>query len=344
MIEVIKIKNNRFFYLDQKELPFKEIYREVKSLKDAYIAIKELRVRGAPLIGVFAGYCIAFLSYRFSNKKDIFLKQFKKTINYLKKSRPTAKNLFWALERLEKIVFINKDEDPKEIKELIINEAYKIHQEDISLCEKIAHFGVSLINDGDCILTHCNTGYLATSGIGTALGIIYKAKELNKKIEVYATETRPVLQGARLTIWELSKNHISCKLITDNMAGYLMQKNRINKIFVGADRVSLNGDVANKIGTYSLAVLAKYHNIPFYVVCPFNTFDLEIKDGSSIPIEERDPDEVRRVLNRYITVKNIKVYNPSFDITPNNLISALITDKGIIYPPYNENIKKYEIK
>ncbi|MBU1122191.1 MAG: S-methyl-5-thioribose-1-phosphate isomerase [Candidatus Omnitrophota bacterium] len=340
-MKAVDVKNNQLFYLDQTKLPLKEVWRQCKNLREGFVAIKQLRVRGAPLIGVFAAYCMAQSAKKFSLQKRRFLAQFKEGINYLKTSRPTAVNLSWALDRMERVVFDNREESLSKIKSSLFKEAVAIHKEDIGLCRKMAEFGVKLIKKGDRILTHCNAGALATGGDGTAVAVIYKAHKVYKDIKVYADETRPLLQGARLTAWELQKNNVPCTLICDNMAAYLMQKGTIDKIFVGADRIASNGDAANKIGTYSLAVVAKYHKVPFYVVAPFSTFDLTLKNGNQIPIEERADDEVRTVLGKVaIAPKDIPTVNPAFDVTPNKLITAIVTDKGIIYPSFIKNIKK----
>jgi methylthioribose-1-phosphate isomerase len=340
-MEAIIFKNNRLFYLDQTKLPIKEIWRECKSLKDGFRVIKELRIRGAPLIGVFSAYCICIAMKNFSLNKEKFLKEFKEATQFLKKSRPTAVNLFWALERLEKVVEDSRDKRVEEIKKIILKETKIIHQEDIQLCERMANFGVKLIKPGDRILTHCNTGFLATAGRGTALGVIFKAHQVYKNIKVYVDETRPLLQGARLSCWELMKKKIPCTLICDNTAAYLMQKKEIDKVFVGADRITREGDVANKIGTYNLAVLSFYHKIPFYVVAPFSSFDLKIKKGKDIVIEERDEGEVKKILKKVeIAPRKVKAVNFAFDITPHYLITAIVTDRGIIRSPFKENIKK----
>lgn len=338
----IKFKNKRLFYLDQTKLPLKEVWKECKGLNSGYKAIKELQVRGAPLIGVFSAYCL-YLQFKSKplNKKK-FLMEFQKVVKQLKSCRPTAVNLAWALQRLEKIVLNNKDKSVFLIKELILKEAEVIHREDVKLCRKIGEYGAKLISKGDSVLTHCNAGLLATSGEGTALSVIYNANKIHKNIKVYADETRPLLQGARLTAWELAKNKIPVKVICDNMAASLMQKSKINKVIVGADRIAANGDTANKIGTYGLAVLANYHKIPFYVAAPFSTFDLSLRSGELIPIEERKKDEVRKVVNKvHITPLEMDVCNPAFDVTPAKLITAIISDKGIIYPPFTKNITKF---
>jgi methylthioribose-1-phosphate isomerase len=340
-MQALKFKNNRLFYIDQTKLPLKEVWRQCKSLKQGYTAIKELQVRGAPLIGVFAAYCICVSLKSFSSKKDVFLRQVLAALCYLGNARPTAVNLSWALDRLERAALGNKEKGLVQLKQAIIKEAKSIHSEDISLCKSMAYHGVKLIKKGDGVLTHCNTGFLATSGEGTALAVISKAHRVSEDIMVYVDETRPLLQGARLTAWELMKSKVPCTLISDNMAAYLMYKKKIDKVFVGADRIAANGDTANKIGTYNVAVLAKYHKIPFYVVAPFSTFDLSLRSGRQIPIEQRNADEVRVILGKLrIAPADMKVFNPAFDVTPHKLITAIVSDKGIIYPPYKANIKK----
>ncbi len=338
-MQAIEIKKGKLFYLDQTKLPLEELWAKCASITDGYSAIKALKVRGAPLIGVFSAYCIAATAEKIPEK--IFFTQLAKNIKYLKESRPTAINLAWALKRIESIVCQNKNKPIPFIKKLIFKEAKEIHKEDVNLCRSIADYGVKLIKKGDTLLTHCNTGFLATSGEGTALAAIFKANKIHKNIKVYVDETRPLLQGARLTAWELEKKRVPHVLISDNMAAYLMQKGKVDKIFIGADRIVANGDIANKIGSYSLAVVAKYHKVPFYVAAPQSTFDLKLKNLHEIPIEERNPDEVRTVLGKMpISHKNVKVFNPAFDTVPNNLITAIVSDKGIIYPPYSKNIKK----
>ena len=339
----IIFKNKRLYYLDQTKLPAREVYRECKSLAEGYGAIKSLRVRGAPLIGVFAAYSV-YISMRDFNAKDkkSFLKYFDRVVKHLKSSRPTAVNLFWALDRISKAVYFSKDKDVGKLKNIILKQAETIHFEDINLCLKMAKAGLKLIKSKDRILTHCNTGFLATSGQGTALAVIYEANRKYKNIRVYADETRPLLQGARLTAWELHKRGVDVTVVTDGMAAYLMQQKRIDKIFVGADRIAANGDTANKIGTYSIAVIAKYHKLPFYVVAPSTTFDLSAKAGCGILIEQRASDEVRTILGKVrIVPRKVKTYNPAFDITPHKLISAIVTDRGLIYPPFKKNIRKF---
>ncbi|MDD4954436.1 MAG: S-methyl-5-thioribose-1-phosphate isomerase [Candidatus Omnitrophica bacterium] len=337
----IKFRKSKLYYLDQTKLPQKEVWKQCRNISEGFSAIKELKVRGAPLIGVFAAYCVAVYAKNLNLAKDKFIKEIAKSIEELKACRPTAVNLAWALTELKDTLLKNSNKNTAAIRKALLDEAQKIYRQDIELCNRMAEFGIKLIKSGDTILTHCNAGFLATAGEGTALSLIYKANAVYKNIKVYADETRPLLQGARLTAWELSKRKINCTLICDNMAAYLMQKGKIDKILVGADRIAASGDTANKIGTYSVAVAANYHKVPFYVVAPFSTFDLSIPTGSRIPIEERDPQEVRTVLGKIgIAPENIKVFNPAFDVTPAKLITAIVSDRGVIYPPYNKNIKK----
>ncbi|MCP4652793.1 MAG: S-methyl-5-thioribose-1-phosphate isomerase [Candidatus Omnitrophica bacterium] len=337
----IKFKNNKLFYIDQTMLPEKEVWRKCSGLSSGFRAIKDLEIRGAPLIGVFAALCLYTVANDLTFSKGRFLKYLDNAINKLKSSRPTAVNLFWALDRIKGVIDANKNKDVAQIKKAILKEAQAICNEDVKLCHNMGEHGAKLVNKGDKLLTHCNAGSLATAGSGTALAVFYRACAQGKKIKVYADETRPLLQGGRLTMWELQKHKVDCTLICDNMAAFMMQKGEIDKVFLGADRIAANGDAANKIGTYSVAISAKYHKIPFYVVAPFSTFDLTLKTGESIPIEERKPLEVQTVLGKMrIAPNNAKVRNPAFDVTPNKLITAIVTDRGVIYPPFAKNIKK----
>lgn len=317
-------KKDTLYVLDQRFLPHKEIWVKCKNYRDVADIIKKMVVRGAPLIGVVAGYGVYL-----GAKEGKFYQAYKE----LKNTRPTAKNLFFALERMRKVY-----EEKKDVLS-VLKEAKKIEEEDRILCNKIGEFGEKLIKKNFKVLTHCNAGSLATAGIGTALGVIRKAK---KKIKmVWVDETRPYLQGSRLTAWELEKEKIPYKIICDNMAGFLMRKGEVDCVIVGADRIARNGDTANKIGTYSLSVLAKYHKIPFYVAAPYSTFDLTLKDGSEIPIEERSEKEVKEIQGKKITPIKAKVFNPAFDVTPHNLITAIITEKGIIRNPDKSKICKF---
>ena len=340
-VETVKWTNEKIRLIDQTLLPRRLKYIYCGDIKTLWRAIRILQVRGAPAIGVAAGFGVALAAK--SSKANSFKKLEKdvmKAISYLKTSRPTAVNLFWALERMKKTLYSNKNKSVSRIKNTLLNEAQVIFKEDRLMCRSMGSFGSKLIKKGDTILTVCNAGALATSDYGTALGVIYKAKAQGKRVKVYACETRPLLQGARLTTWELLRSGVDTTLICDNMAATLMRQKRIDKILVGADRIAGNGDTANKIGTYNLAVLAKYHKVPFYVVAPSSSFDLSLESGSGIPIEERNPDEVKEVLGKKSAPEKVKAYNPAFDVTPNALIAAIITEKGILKKPYIKSLKK----
>lgn len=340
-VETITWKNGKVRYVDQTLLPSKLKFVDCGDIRRLWKAIKRLEVRGAPAIGI-AGALGVILGIKDSKAKNFnsFYREVESSCKYLASSRPTAVNLFWALARMECAATLNKDKSIVEIKRLMLAEALRILDEDKKSCRAMARYGAGLVKSGDTILTHCNAGGLATADYGTALGVLFEAKQQGKRIHVYADETRPLLQGARLTVWELMHEGIDTTLICDNMAASLMEKGKIDKIFVGADRIASNGDAANKIGTYNLAVLAKYHKVPFYVVAPLSTFDLRIKTGINIPIEERDGNEVRSIGGKFVAPKKVKVYNPAFDVTPNKLITAIITDKGILRKPYTEKLRK----
>ena len=327
--------------IDQTRLPKELKYIYCRDLGCLWEAIKALRVRGAPALGITAAFGV-LLSLKFFKGND--LNHFRSYIEgvsfYIGSSRPTAVNLFNALTRMKNVVLGEKKNSVARLKILLKAEAFKIYEEDRQVCRKMADFGAKLIKSKDSIMTVCNAGALATADYGTALGVMYKAKENGKKFKVYACETRPLLQGARLTAWELLREKIPTTLICDNMAATLMKQRKINAIFAGADRIASNGDTANKIGTYNLAVLAGYHSIPFYIVAPKSSFDIRIKSGEEIPIEERSAQEVRYFCQQLIAPKNVSVYNPAFDVTDHRLITAIITEKGIIYPPFEKNIKK----
>ena len=338
--DTIRWKNGKVELIDQRILPQKVKYVRCTTDKDMYHAIKDMIVRGAPAIGVAGAYG-AYLGVRGirTKNKSMFKKALEKTIKLLGSARPTARNLFWALERMKSVSEKNiENTEVPQLKEKLLKEAHEILKEDVKICRKIGENGRKLFSKRSSVLTHCNAGALATAGHGTALGIIFSSR---KKISmVYADETRPRLQGARLTIWELTKNKIPVTLICDNMAASLMAEGKIDMVIVGADRIASNGDTANKIGTYNAAVAAKYHKIPFYVAAPFSTFDLSLKTGKEIPIEERSPEEVRVVEGSSITVKNVRVENPAFDVTPAKLITAIITERGVIKNPAKDRIKK----
>jgi len=342
MLKTIEWKNNRIIFLDQKRLPLEEKYVETDDYRVIAEAIRSLRLRGAPLIGVSAafGVCLGAIE-GLRNHPDHYYQFLEKVDQSLRITRPTAVNLFWALNRIKKIWKDAKEQRlvPEICTERLIQEAMLIHEEDSRINQQISQHGAQLIENNDKILTHCNAGALACSAWGTALGVIYWAvAQEGKTVVVYADETRPLLQGARLTAFELLKNDIPVTLITDNMAGYLMAKGRVDKIIVGADRIALNGDTANKIGTYSLAVLASYHKIPFYVAAPLSTVDEKLLCGNDIPIEERKPEEVLHLYQDRTAPIGVEAWNPAFDLTPNQLIRAIITEKGILYPPFEKKL------
>src|SRR3989338_6222197 len=341
-IRTIEWKKNVIKIIDQTKLPLTFKYVYIKDIKTLWRAIRSMQIRGAPALGSAAGLGV-YLAVKDSQAKNFpeFNKELDNAVYYIASSRPTARNLFWALERMVKVARENKDKPISRIKKLIFNEADKIIQEDRAACRKIGYFGAKLIKENNTILTICNAGILATIDYGTALGVIYRASEDGKKIKVFACETRPMLQGARLTSWELNKNNIDVTLITDSMAATLMKAGKIDKVIAGADRIAQNGDSANKIGTYSLAVLCRYHKIPFYIAAPISTFDSKIKTGKDIPIEERKGRELKELFfKQAIAPAQVKVFNPAFDVTPNDLITAIITDKGIIKAPYGKNISR----
>ncbi len=324
--------------LDQSKLPHDESFIDLIGYQDVALAIREMKVRGAPAIGIAAAYGIALgaQSTRAENK-DEFLSQLDQLMQTLVSTRPTAVNLFRATSRMRKAATGN---NIPEIRATLISEAKQIHQEEIEATRRLSQLGAELIKDGFTILTHCNAGPLATGGYGTALGIITAAKEQGKRISVFADETRPLLQGARLTVWELEQEAIPVTLITDSMAGYFMNQGKIDLVIVGADRIAANGDVANKIGTYTLAVLAKENSIPFCVAAPTSTIDLSLPSGAEIPIEQRHPAEITRIQGIRITPEGTNVANPAFDVTPHTYISAIITEKGIIREPYLDGLER----
>jgi len=334
--KAIEWLEGRLRILDQSKLPGEQIFAGLDNYQDVVVAIKEMRVRGAPAIGVAAAYGIALGASGIKTAdKDEFLTQLNQVIQAFAASRPTAVNLFQAINRMKKAA---RGDSIAEIKTLLVNEAKHIHQEEVTSTRKLSQLGAGLIKDGFTLLTHCNAGPLATAGYGTALGVIKAAKEQGKKVSVFVTETRPLLQGARLTAWELKQEGIPVTLITDSMAGYFMQQRKIDCVIVGADRVAANGDVANKIGTYTLAVLAKENKIPFYVAAPTSTIDLSLSSGDKIPIEERSPEEITHIQGVPITPEGIRAANPAFDTTPHSYITAIITEKGIIREPYGKKL------
>jgi S-methyl-5-thioribose-1-phosphate isomerase len=326
------------YALDSSRLPHRESWLKLRSARQVASAIRRMRIRGAPLIGVAAAYGLALEALRYRGSDIEKLKgRIVRASEQLRLARPTGRNLGWAVDRCLKVA--GEAGTVEDLRKRLLEEAGKIAEEDVETNLRIARNGLELVRDGDRILTHCNTGGLGTVEYGTALGIIRLAWEEGRRISVLATETRPLLQGARLTAWELRKYGVPFRLICDSMAGYVMLKRLVDKVLVGADRILATGHVANKIGTLTLAVLAKHHGVPFYVAAPFSTFDFETRP-EDIPIEERDPKEVTHVSGKLVTVRGVEVMNPAFDVTPPELISGIITEKGIIQPPYEENILK----
>ena len=336
----IKFHHDQLFLLDQRKLPLCEVWISCRDSKKVHWAIREMVVRGAPAIGVAAGYGLYLGIKKFKGTAKQFFIQLKKQGEYLKSSRPTGVNLRNVIDAMAASMGRMKSKQVETLKKQVLTEARKIHKEDDRLCRAIGKFGSALFQDGDSVLTHCNAGGLATSGYGTALGVIYAVKASGKKISVYADETRPLLQGARLTAWELSKSKIPCTLICDNSAAAIMRQGKIDRIVVGADRIAANGDTANKIGTYNVAVLAKEHKIPFYIAAPGTTFDFKIKSGRQIPIEERKAEEVTHGMGKQTAPKGIKVSNLAFDVTPYAYITAFITECGVLKPPFSQSFKK----
>jgi len=331
--------------LDQTQLPNDLVLLEISDHSGIVNAINKLSVRGAPAIGIAAAFGVVLSVW---NASDIdrtgFLVKANKAIDDLKATRPTAKNLFWALNKMRVALSSNLNKPLKEIKLELLKAAQNILEDDIDRCRKIGKFGAELLPMRANVLTHCNAGALATGGYGTALGVLRAAKEMGKKVQVYADETRPLLQGARLTAFELMEDGFDVTLICDNMAAIVMKQGLVNAVVVGADRIARNGDVANKIGTYGVAVLARQHNIPFYVAAPLSTFDFDLANGDEIPIEERDPEEVRKFNSSLVAPEDVKVYNPAFDVTPHELVEAIITEEGVFKKPSEQSLAELKNK
>lgn len=334
-------ENGTLVLLDQTKLPGMVEYITCRDCDTVAEAIRNLRVRGAPAIGAAAAYGLVLgVQAAGVSSREELVAAVRKVAQKLASTRPTAVNLTWALNRLLARLEASPATGPKELLDLLLSEAHAIYREDLEGNKRIGNFGQELIPYGARILTHCNAGALATAGYGTALGIVRAAYHAGKKVSVYADETRPLLQGARLTAWEMVQENIPVTLITDNMAGYLMARGMVDLVVVGADRIAANGDVANKIGTYSLAVLAAEHGLPFYVAAPLSTVDLNLASGNDIPIEERQPEEVTHLAGIPLAPAKVKVWNPAFDVTPTRLVTAIITDRGVARPPYGESLAR----
>ena len=347
--EVTCVKNvslnedeTKVIIIDQTQLPNREEFLVLDTEEDLYDAIKKLKVRGAPAIGICAGYGIYVLANQIETEdQEEFYKEFHRQKEYLNSSRPTAVNLSWALNRMEKLVLDNIEKPVAEIKALLLKESKAIHQEDMEMCKAISEYGMTLLKEGCGVLTHCNAGPLATSRYGTALGPLFLGKEKGMNFHVFADETRPLLQGARLTAYELQKGGIDVTLICDNMASLVMKNGWVDMCFVGCDRVAANGDAANKIGTSGVAILAKHYGIPFYVLGPTSTIDMNCPTGDDIKIEQRDADEIKtQFFKEPSSLSEVKCYNPAFDVTDHELIAGIVTEYGIIRAPYKENLEK----
>lgn len=338
--KTIEWKDDHVVLLDQRLLPHKEVYLECWDFESVVNAIRDMAVRGAPAIGVAAAAGLALGATKIKvQSMDRFLDEFRELCESMGRARPTAVNLFWAIQRMDQILHSSRFERVDDAVEALKAEARAVLDEDIETNKRIGQAGSDVIRDGDTVLTYCNAGSLATAGYGTALGVIRTAIAEGKRVQVFVSETRPRLQGARLTAWELTKENVPVTLIADNMAGYVMKEGAIKLVLVGADRIATNGDVANKIGTYSLAALARIHGIPFYVAAPVSTIDFTLSEGSHIPIEERTPTEVTEVCHESIAPSGVSVINPAFDVTPNRYVDGIITERGILKRPFKRAIR-----
>jgi methylthioribose-1-phosphate isomerase len=341
MIETIQWTGDRVVMIDQRKLPLEEKYVTCRSYEEVAEAIRNMTIRGAPAIGVAAAMGVALGVLHAS--EDRLDAQFETICDTLAKTRPTAVNLFWAIDRMQRLYHSLRGQPIAGIRRRMIDEALRIREDDIAICRAIGRHGAPLVRDGRTVLTHCNAGALATAGYGTALGVIRAAVESGKHIDVFADETRPFLQGARLTVWELQQDAIPTTLITDNMAGHFLKSGRIGCVVVGADRIAANGDVANNIGTYSVAVLAKENGVPFFVAAPISTLDLSLDSGDAIPIEQRAASEVTHVFGQPVAPEGTSAANPAFDVTPARYISAIITENGVARPPYQASLLRLAV-
>lgn len=339
MIQTIEWTDDGVVMIDQRLLPTEEVYNTYRTVDEVADAIRTMVIRGAPAIGVAAAMGVA-LGVRNLDSNDALNERFDQICRTLAKTRPTARNLFWAIERMSGVFQRFREKPLGQLQDALIAEARRIHEEDIVINRRMGFHGQQLLESGSTVLTHCNAGALATAGFGTALGVIRAAVESGKAIQVFADETRPFLQGARLTAWEMQKEQIPCTLITDNMSGHFMRAGRIQAVVVGADRIAANGDVANKIGTYTVAVLARQHGIPFYVAAPLSTIDLNTPTGAEIPIEQRSTLEVTEINGKRVAPDSIGVENPAFDVTPHDLVSAIVTEAGVARDPYGESLQE----
>lgn len=340
-MRTIEWQDGKVRMIDQLRLPHELIVLEFADWRGVADAIKTMKIRGAPAIGAAAAFGLALAVWQLRNaSRPQVLAEFSRAADVLGQTRPTAVNLFWAIQRMSRVASDAQHKTADQLVDAVLAEAQRIADEDVAACKRMGAYGADLLQDGDNILTHCNTGALAVVDYGTALGVVRAAHDMGKRIHVWVDETRPYLQGARLTAWELQQAGIPCTLITDNMAGHFMSRGKVDIVLLGADRIAANGDVANKIGTYSLAVLARENGVPFYSVAPTTTVDLNVHDGSEIPIEERDPREVTHVRGVSLAPAGVKAAHPAFDVTPHRLITGIVTEVGIIYPPFALGLRK----
>lgn len=339
MVKTIEWTGSAVRIIDQTRLPHAQIYLDIHTPEEMIAAIRAMRIRGAPALGVAGAYGVA-LGARciVAVTREELLAQLRPVADALSAARPTAVNLSWGVKRVMDKAAAAQHKEPEKIQNLVLAEARRMQQEDIYANRRMGFFGAALLPDSATVLTHCNAGALATAGYGTALGVMRAAKEMGKELHVYVGETRPLLQGTRLTAWELMQEGIPATLITDSMAGHIMHTKKVDAVIVGADRIAANGDVANKIGTYVLSVLAKENSVPFYVVAPLSSFDLSLVSGDLIPIEEREPEEVTNIGEIFLAPEGVNVANPAFDVTPARYVTAIITDKGVVCPPYGESL------
>jgi methylthioribose-1-phosphate isomerase len=338
MVETIQWTDGAVVMIDQTRLPIEEKYVTCRTYEEVATAIRDMIIRGAPAIGVAAAMGVA-LGVLHADESSLD-RQFETICDTLARTRPTAVNLFWAIDRMKRLYASLRGKPAAEIRRRLVEEAQLVREEDIAINRAIGRHGAALVPDGKTVLTHCNAGALATAGYGTALGVIRAARESGKRIDVFADETRPFLQGARLTVWELQQDGIPTTLITDNMAGHFMKSGRIGCVVVGADRIAANGDVANKVGTYSVAVLAKENGVPFFVAAPVSTLDLSLASGDQIPIEQRSPAEVTHVFGHPVAPAGTAVENPAFDVTPARYVTAIITERGVARAPFGESLRR----
>ncbi|MBM4371174.1 MAG: S-methyl-5-thioribose-1-phosphate isomerase [Deltaproteobacteria bacterium] len=339
-VEPIRWKEGRLSLLDQRLLPWEERWIACRTPEEVAEAIRTLAVRGAPAIGVAAAFGLASAARDLPAAPEGFREGFRRVADLLASTRPTAVNLFWAIDRMQRRALAVEGHSRDERERALDAEAEAIRDGDLESCRAIGRFGGPLVRDGEGILTHCNAGALATAGYGTALGVIRAAHEAGTRMRVFARETRPLLQGARLTTWELLREGIEVTLVTDSMAAHLMARGMVHRVVVGADRIASNGDTANKIGTYGLAIVAHHHGVPFHVAAPLSTLDPTLADGRGIPIEERDPSEVTTFAGRAVAAPGVRVFNPAFDVTPSGLITSIVTDRGVAEPPFRESLQR----